>query len=356
MKRIFLESHNINNRAGGLGTFNFELIKAMAAQPADGMELHLNAKHPEELKALYGDRFCYHKYSSLQRHPLFRIKTRYDLWHSLNQNTKIEPFFKSKYLLTVHDVNFVEEVSSDMADKHNQRFVKKLERADSITYISEFAKKQAHSYFNIPNVPEYIIYNGNPISAVADISQYKPTVPVDVPFLYSIGDFQERKNFLAVIKMAAVMPPGVNLILSGNDSHEYGTIVKQYIAEHKLGHRVFLTGKVDEAGKQYYMQRCLAFVFPSVREGFGLPPIEAMKFGRPVFLSSLTSLPEIGGSAAYYWDDFDPEYMRERFYEGMNDYENNIQGRTKALQERAAFFSWEKSAAEYLSVYQKMML
>lgn len=356
MKTVFLESHNINNRAGGLGTFNFELVKAMAAVDTSGLELHLNAKHPEELKELYGSRFKYHKYSGLQRHPLFRIKTKYDVWHSLNQNTKVEPFFKQNYLLTVHDVNFVEEQSSNMEDKHNQRFIKKLERANAITYISEFAKKQAHSYFNIPNVPQYIIYNGNPITEIADTAHYKPAVPVDVPFIYSIGDFQERKNFLSLVKMIAVMPEGVNLIISGNNTHEYGSVIKDYIAKYNLGKRVFLTGKVDETGKQYYMKNCLAFAFPSIREGFGLPPIEAMKFGKPVFLSTLTSLPEIGGDAAYYWDNFDPEYMREQFYSSMNDFEANTEMRTQALKGRGNFFSWEKSAEEYVSVYRKMLL
>jgi glycosyltransferase involved in cell wall biosynthesis len=354
MKTIFLESHNINNRAGGLGTFNYELIKGIKNNAADDLEIWLNAKKPDELEKTFGNTFKYHKYKSLHRYPLFRIKKKHDLWHSLNQNTKIEPFRVSKYLLTVHDVNFVEEESSDMNHERNKRFIGKLERTTAITYISEFAKKQAHSYFNIPDVPEYVIYNGNPITQFVDISDFVPNVPVDKPYIYSVGDFQERKNFLALVKMIALMPD-FNLIISGNNEHEYGSVIKNYIRDNNLSDRVFLTGKVDETGKQYYMSKCTAFAFPSIREGFGLPPIEAMKFGKPVFLSTLTSLPEIGGDAAYYWDNFDPEYMKQRLLDGLNDFENNKAVRTAKLIERADFFNWDKSAAEYLNVYRRLL-
>jgi glycosyltransferase involved in cell wall biosynthesis len=355
MKTVFLESHNINNRAGGLGTFNYELIKGLQNNDLSGLEIWLNAKKPYELEAVFKDEFKYHQYKSLQRYPLFRIKKKHDLWHSLNQNTKIEPFKAGNYLLTVHDVNFIEECTGEDREAHAKRFRGKLERSTAITYISEFAKQQAHSYFNIPNVPEYVIYNGNPITYVADTSAYKPDAPVDFPFIYSIGEFHERKNFLSLVKMIAIMPEGINLVISGNNSHDYGTVIKEYIAKNNLGSRVFLTGKVDDAGKQYYMQNCLAFAFPSIREGFGLPPIEAMKFGKPVFLSTYTSLPEIGGDAAYYWDNFDPEYMRDHFYKCMDDFNANKKIRTDLLKERADFFTWDKSAAEYISVYREIL-
>jgi glycosyltransferase involved in cell wall biosynthesis len=354
MKTVFLESHNINNRAGGLGTFNYELIKGFYNAAPDDIQFYLNAKKPDELKQIFGDKFKYHQYKSLQRYPMFRIKQKHDLWHSLNQNTKIEPFKTNNYVLTVHDVNFVEEESSDMNHERNKRFIAKLKRATAITYISEFAKKQAHSYFNIPNVPEYVIYNGNPISEFADTSSYVPTVPMDKPYIYSIGDFQERKNFLSLLKMMELIRD-LNLIISGNNEHTYGTVIKDYIRDNNLGNRVFLTGKVDDAGKQFFYKNCLAFAFPSIREGFGLPPVEAMKFGKPVFLSTCTSLPEVGSDAAYYWDNFDPEYMKQTLIDGLNDFETNKEARTSKLIQRADFFNWDKSAKEYIDVYRSLL-
>ncbi|HEU4496576.1 MAG TPA: glycosyltransferase family 1 protein [Flavobacterium sp.] len=349
---VFLESHNLKNRAGGLGTFNYELIKALSKKPAEDLDIYLNAKYPEQLYKEFGGRFKYQKYRSLHRHSPFRLKKKYGVWHSMNQNTKVEPFYSPrKYILTIHDVNFVEEDSPDMGHRINRLFMKKLERADMIAYISNFAREQAHRYFKIPDVEERVIYNGNPITDFLNLDNFIPNVPADKPFFYSLGDFIERKNFISIIRMMKEIPD-FNLIISGNNDKEYGAEVKRFIAENHLENKVFLTGKVDDAGKQFYMKNCTAFLFPSIREGFGLPPIEAMRFGKPVFLSDKTSLPEIGGDAAFYWEDFDPAYMKDTVFEKLSYFESNKAVHTEKLLERSLFFSWEKAASEYLECYR----
>jgi len=354
-KSVFLETHNINNRATGFGTFNYELIKGLEQLPFDNLELYLNSKKPNELKSEFGDKFKYQQYIGAHRYKNFRPLKKYDLWHSVNQNSKIEPRYDTKYLLTVHDVNFVEEISSDMNHKRNLAFIEKLKKSTAITYISEFAKKQTHQYFNVPNVPEHIIYNGNPISNILDTSNFTPNIISEKPFFFSIGDFIERKNFQSIVKMM-IHITDFNLIIAGNNDKPYGEEIKNCIVENKLENRVFLTGKVSEIEKQYYLKNCTAFLFPSVREGFGLPPIEAMKFGKPVFLSDKTSLPEIGGKNAYYWENFDSEYMKSILFDSLNSFNNNKTELELLLIERANSFDWKIAAEEYLKVYRKCLL
>ncbi|KRD09985.1 glycosyl transferase family 1 [Flavobacterium sp. Root901] len=353
-KSIFLETHNINNRASGLGTFNYELIKGLSALDFGNYELTLNSSKPEVLEEEFKDKFKYHKYSSLSRHPLFRIRKKYDLWHSVNQNIKVEPFHKSNYVLTVHDIHFVEEVSDSKSPKLKKLFKGKLERANAITYISEFAKKHTHEHFDVPNVPEYVIYNGNPISTLLDTSTFVSNVPADKPFFYSIGDFIERKNYSSIIKMMKLIKD-YNLIISGNNDKKYGEEIKKLIEDNGLNNQVFLTGKVSDQGKQFYMKNCTAFLFPSIREGFGLPPIEAMSFGKPVFLSDKTSLPEIGGDVSNYWANFDPEYMKDILFEGLTHFDNNKNEIESLLKKRAASFDWKIAAAEYFNVYKEIL-
>lgn len=352
-KSVFLETHNINNITTGFGTFNYELIKGLSQLSLNNIEIHLNTAKPKLLKKEFGTAFKYEKYFGFHRYKHLRSLSKYDIWHSVNQNSKIEPRYKTNYILTIHDVNFTEEVSSDINHERNQRFLEKLNRATAITYISEFAKKQTHDFFNVPNIPEYVIHNGNPISTILDTSTFTPTIPLDKPFFYSIGDFIPRKNFESIILMMKLIKD-FNLVISGNNNKQYGEEIKKLISDNNLSDRVFLTGKVSNQGKQYYMKNCTAFLFPSIREGFGLPPIEAMMFGKPTFLSDKTSLPEIGGSCSNYWSNFDPESMKVVLMEGLNQYEINPNKKIELI-ERGNSFNWTKAASEYAQVYNDLL-
>lgn len=353
-KTVFLETHNINNRTTGLGTFNYELLKGLNQLSFNDLELHINAAKLTLLKDEFGDKFKYHKYMGYHRYKTFRSLKKYDLWHSVNQNTKTEPRFNTKYLLTIHDVNFIEEVSSDLNHERNKIFIEKLNKSSAITYISEFAKQQTHAAFKVPDVPEYVIYNGNSISTLLDTTSYSPAEPVDKPFFYTIGDFIERKNYGSIIHMMKFIKD-FNLIISGNNNKPYGKEIQALIIENKLENQVFLTGKVSDLGKQFFMKNCSAFLFPSIREGFGLPIIEAMSFGKPVFLSDKTSLPEVGGDVAYYWENFEPEYMKNILENGLNEYENNKSQVEEFIIKRAKSFDWKTAASQYLEVYKEIL-
>jgi glycosyltransferase involved in cell wall biosynthesis len=97
---------------------------------------------------------------------------------------------------------------------------------------------------------------------------------------------------------------------------------------------------------------CEAFVFPSLAEGFGLPVVEAMHLGKPVFLSPFTSLPEVGGPEAYYFTDFDGASMRDILAKGLHDYQVN--DKKQAIQAWSTRFDWSVAAASYVEVYTKL--
>ena len=180
----------------------------------------IHAKDITKLKEEFGDYFEYKKYYSHRRYPLFGIRKKYDVWHSLNQNIKIEPQSVSPYLLTVHDVNFIDEVSSDARHPRNLRFQEKLNRSTAITYISEFAKHSTHQYFKVPKVPEFVIYNGNPIQSTKIDGDFVPKYTTKRPFLFTIGECTPRKNFHTLVNMLKELPE-YDLIISGNQNTEY---------------------------------------------------------------------------------------------------------------------------------------
>jgi glycosyltransferase involved in cell wall biosynthesis len=110
---------------------------------------------------------------------------------------------------------------------------------------------------------------------------------------------------------------------------------------------------IDDAQKAWAFAHCAGFLFPSLAEGFGLPPIEAMHFGKPVFLSRRTCLPEIGGDAACYFDDFEPTSMKRIVEEGLARAKRP--GRAAAIMAHAAQFDWDRCAAAYLALYRRLL-
>ena len=357
MRTICLESHNIDNLFFGFGQFNYHLIKGFFNHrdvlKALDIQITLISKHPEKLQDEFGKVFNYKKYNSLQRIKLFRIKKPYDLWHSLNQNTKVEPFGNIPYLLTVHDVNFMEELSGNTLNKRVKLFNNKLKRSNAITYISEYAKTMTHTYFKVPDVPEYVIYNGS--SKPIEIPQnHTPELLPKGDFIFTIGEVLEKKNFHTLVEMMAYIPH-LNLVISGKNTTDYAKNILKTIDNLELQNRVFLTGKINETDKAYYLKNCYAFCFPSLREGFGIPPIEAMQYGRPVFLSDKSSLPEVGGKHAFYWNHFEPKYMADKFQDGMKTYNENPVAYKKKLQEHSNSYSWDNTAEQYLKVYESLL-
>ncbi|MDN3593519.1 glycosyltransferase family 4 protein [Zunongwangia endophytica] len=358
LKKVFLETHNIQNLHSGFGQFNLNLAKSLSDESEflTEHEVTLNCNNTDAKREI-GKNLRYNTYHQITRYPFFRIKRKFNLWHSVNQNTKIEPFSDQiPYLLTIHDINFMEEDNGKRLDTRIQLFKEKLNRSTALVYISEFTKHQTHQYFDVPKVPEYVIYNGNPITnnslSITDMAAKKNESLR--PFIFCIGHVDEKKNFHTLVEMIKHLK-GINLIIAGGAKSEYAEKLKLKIKKDKLENRVFLAGHISEVDKIFYYKNCMAFAFPSLREGFGLPVIEAMTFGKPVFLSNLSSLPEIGGQHSFYWENFDPKYMANLFEEGMSKYEDDQEKYSSIYAERAKSFSWTKAAKEYIEVYKSIL-
>jgi len=261
MNHIFLESHNIKNLHFGFGQFNYHLIKGLYNAQVNDFKITLHAKDTKPLKLEFGNYFNYKKYYSLRRHQLFQIKKKYNIWHCLNKKITIEPNYNIPYLLTVHDVKFIDEVSSDLKHEVNIRFQNKLNRSHAITYISEYAKQSTHQYFKVPDVPEYVIYNGNPIESITLPKSYKPKLLTKRPYLFSIGEFTERKNFHALVEMLNHLPE-FDLVLSGNNKTSYEeSKIKETIEKLNLKNHIIINGKMNDLTKQYKLKNCNAIVF-----------------------------------------------------------------------------------------------
>lgn len=290
------------------------------------------------------------KQSGLQKFVFPRFKN-IDLWHTTYQVSSYIPRRKGlKRVLTIHDLNFLHEGKGSLKIKNYlQKLQNNIDLADHIVAISDFTKNDIEKNLDLKGTPLSVIYNG------CAALEYTPEVKLGYqpakPFLFALGTVNPKKNFHVLVSLLTTTE--AELIIAGKTEPDYKNKIMAEAEKYGVSDRVTVTGPVSEQEKAWYYKHCTAFLFPSIAEGFGIPPIEAMRFGKPIFLSNSTSLPEIGGHLAYYFDSFEPEAMRKVFHDGMEDY--RIKQPAQEIIRHAEQFNWEKSAKAYLKIYRSLL-
>ena len=277
---------------------------------------------------------------------------KFSVWHAANQSTDYFPFHtKTPIVLTIHDLNFLYDANknTEKQQRYLQLLQKKIDKASHIVAISNHVKNDILKYTNIGSKPLSVIYNGFNIAEISFC-----VLPQMVPsnkFIFTIGTVIEKKNFHVL--PALLVNNDWQLIISGNlDDAAYQKKIVAEAEKYKVLDRIVFTGPISENDKQWYYQNCEAFVFPSLAEGFGLPVIEAMHFGKPVILSTCTSLPEIGGPHAYYFQDFEPINMQQTLSNSLVHYQQEQPQNT--IKAWANKFNWQTAAKQYLNLYRSL--
>ena len=171
-------------------------------------------------------------------------------------------------------------------------------------------------------------------------------------YILFVGTREPRKNLSLLIKAAAVCESDIPIVLVGWEgwgSEEWLEIAK----EQGLQNRIFTTGYVDEESLACLYSNALALVFPSLYEGFGLPLLEAMACGCPVICSDAASLPEVAGNAALLIDPSEFEDLAVAIDKVVSDSGIRMDLIQKGF-ERAAQFSWERTAKLTLEVFRSV--
>jgi glycosyltransferase involved in cell wall biosynthesis len=351
MKEILIDMHRLEKDPyNGLYTFSYHLGKSLARHQFEN-DLDLNFYLGIRNFGIFGKDVNYKAHHSLDK--FFMANTRqFDLWHVTTSMSLYHPFnSRTKNLFTLHDINFLIEQKENINRNRRllQQIQRKIKRADHITAISHFVADHAKQFFDFGNKKISVIYNGCNVPEFPEFEEpeYKP----GKKFIFSIGLIQARKNFHTL--PALLVGNDYELIIAGNNSYGYGDKIIGEANKHGVLDRVKLVGAISEKQKYWLYKNCEAFVFPSIAEGFGLPVLEAMYFGKPVFISTETSLPEVGGNAAWYFENFEPQYMRQVFNEGMREYYNTMP--VEKIKAQAAKFNWDTTAIGYLNLYKSLL-
>jgi glycosyltransferase involved in cell wall biosynthesis len=184
-------------------------------------------------------------------------------------------------------------------------------------------------------------------------------LPPDAPYLLSLSTLEPRKNIDHVIRGFARLvreQPGLgdlHLALAGAKGWDYGRIFAELEqgAGQGVAERVVVTGRVEDADMAALYSGAVAFVYLSLYEGFGLPPLEAMQCGVPVITSNTSSLPEVVGDAGLMLDPHDEEGLCQAFLRVLQD-SNLRQDMARKALARAREFNWERCARETVQAYR----
>jgi glycosyltransferase involved in cell wall biosynthesis len=350
MHTITLDMERLRNPYSGLGQFCLRLGQALAAQQPEGLQFACLV--PEASIGVFGAGVTYRKVKKI--HKFFPPSMGESLWHCTHQDAEYFPGNRQVALaITIHDLNFLERTDYSEAKKRRRlaSLQQKINRSKGLVYISDFVCQWVHRHLMIPvGMVERVIYNGNNLDLTNTPQTPNPNFQMPTPFLFSIG-IHPKKNYHVLLPILEAFQE-FHWVIAGPDGRGYRGHIESEAAKKGVSARLVFTGSITEAEKHWLYRNCTALMFPSLSEGFGLPVVEAMSAGKPVFLSNRTSLPEIGGQEAYYFPDFEQETVKHTFARGMKNFENDPE-KPARMSTWAAQFSWEKAAKAYTEFYKE---
>lgn len=352
MASILIDIFKTHDIYSGPGQYAYNFAHHMAELAPFRYELHFLGRHKHAF--IKHSRHYFESANSLKRYfPGFTGK--YDLWHSLHQYPLYLPTKQTRYILTIHDLNFLidnRENNAGKTEKLLARLQRNIDRADAITVISNHTKKVVEESLDLKNKKVYTIHNGVELKHYPHPAQ--PSYVQAEKFFFTLGVIGPKKNFRTLVPLMHHFKDH-QLIIAGNKSSDSARQIEAQIIDNNLQGRVILPGPISDEDKYWLYRNCDAFLFPSIAEGFGLPVIEAMLVGKPVFLSKRTSLPEIGGDVAYYFDNFEPESMVQFIREKLKHYGENEDSLREKIMTHAQKFTWDNCIKNFLEVYGEVL-
>lgn len=280
---------------------------------------------------------------------------------SLFFNYYVPPFTYGKTITVIHDMT-VKDMPETMSTKTrfalSHTLKQSIKRADKIVTVSEFSRERISYYYDIPIEKIEIVTNGYREDMFHNnygknkIDSVKLKYKITGDYLLYLGTLEPRKNIERLIKAFAQLKRDLSdchkLVLAGGKGWLYDSIFET-VKRLNLEQDVIFTGYVEDKDVPLLMSGALVFCFPSLYEGFGIPPLEAMACGTPVITSNTSSLPEVVGDAAILVDPLSVDSISDALKKVVGDESLRREMSKKGL-EQCRKFSWRKSAETLLDI------
>jgi len=358
-----LYDHQIfsQQRYGGVSRYFHELIRSIPTLEGDKVEvfapLHVNEYgaelHGLRMPSFRGGGFVRRIGNSLLARVFVKPRRDVDIFHETYYSRADLAPASAKRVVTVYDMiheRFPEHFTKDRTQEFKRHAV---HRADHVICISESTQRDLVELLHVPIEKTSVVHLGFLLSR-----EVKPTDQIPdfrKPYLLYVGMRRGYKNFESLLRVYArsnILGREFALACFGGG----GTTVREQELIESLGispSNIFFLGGDDGMLSKLYASAA-AFIYPSLYEGFGIPPLEAMSHGCPVICTNTSSLPEVVGDAA---ELFDPDSLNEM--QAAIERVISSSSRSEILVSRGhlrtKLFSWEKCARETLNEYKRVL-
>lgn len=282
-------------------------------------------------------------------------------------NYDIPPGVHGKAVTFIYDMVYKvypDTVSKKTMDMLNYNINVTCKRADHIITISEFSKSEIIKYLDIPSDKISVMPCG------VDLNIYRPDYTskeveftiekynINDEYILYLGTLEPRKNIERLIEAYNLLKKSYarkvpKLVIAGKKGWMYDKIF-HLVEELQLKSDVIFTGYVNSEDIPMLFQGAKLFVFPSIYEGFGMPPLEAMACGTPVMVSNQASIPEVVGEAGYYINPYNVNDICDAMKTLIESNELRMRLREKGLL-RAKNFTWNSSVIRLMDIYNKIL-
>jgi glycosyltransferase involved in cell wall biosynthesis len=367
--RIAIDARKLHDF--GIGTYVQNLLRQLARLDAESeYVLFCRADDREALSGL-GPNFrpvveSAEPYSVMEQIniPMRLARERINLFHS--PHYVLPPLTPCKSVVTIHDcihLMFPQYLPNRLAYGYARTFLWwAAHGSGQIITVSEASKRDILRYFKIPEQKIHVIHNGlddrfRQAPPDAEVHRVRERFQLQEQFVLYAGNVKPHKNVERLIEafhhLHTTGFDHLKLLVIGNDISRYATL-RRAIHTHNLHKYVRVLGFVPDQTLQILYRLASVFVFPSLYEGFGLPPLEAMACGTPVVTSNASSLPEVVGDAAVLVDPYDARSIAEGIRRVLVDDALRADLARRGVA-RAQSFSWEEAARRVHQIYRDVV-
>ena len=371
MKTVSVELQPCLKNRSGIGTYTFELTKRLNSDPALsilGNVFNFAGRHDNG--EIYRALNCPVKENRMIPYSAFRL-SQYAVPVSYSRifgQSDVNLFFnyiipsgvKGKACVTIHDLSYLrfpETLKKRNFIRLHSGMEKSVARADRILTISDFSKSEIIELLHVPEEKISIVPCAAPLKCKGSaFDALREKYGVIKPYFLFVSTIEPRKNIVRLLRAFDLVRKRTNqpyqIVLAGGNGWNNDEIYRE-VDNLSAKKDVVFTGFITEEEKISFYENAECLVFPSVYEGFGIPPLEAMQCGCPVVCADAASLPEVVGNAAALVDPYSIESIAGGMLQVISDRQLKDELVCNGYKQ-AKKFSWDKSAEKLKEICKEL--